>query len=239
LGRLPDIHVKLNTLRSRNVSIVAAIQSIAQIKANYDKDADSVLAGFSTKILMPMLDFQDAEWASKETGTMTIRFKTQTTGSNKRMPDAFAHNSRGTNEQVQQRAVLTPDEIGRPIDNCATFFLPNTPVFQGHLVPFYELPYMRDAIGSGSDFQVRDEPIHYEEHLPDMAELKAKLAASKEAQASGGGQAIGAIQPAQREKTPEELAKELEEIKEELDWENTTGVARELLKNRIRIKWDW
>ena len=27
LGRLPDIHVKLNTLRSRNVSIVAAIQS--------------------------------------------------------------------------------------------------------------------------------------------------------------------------------------------------------------------
>ncbi|MDD2943864.1 MAG: type IV secretory system conjugative DNA transfer family protein, partial [bacterium] len=53
LGRLPDIHVKLNTLRSRNVSIVAAIQSIAQIKANYDKDADSVLSGFSTKILMP------------------------------------------------------------------------------------------------------------------------------------------------------------------------------------------
>jgi len=229
LGRLPDIHVKLNTLRSRNVSIVAAIQSIAQIKANYDKDADSVLAGFSTKILMPMLDFQDAEWASKETGTMTIRFKTQTTGSNKRMPDAFAHNSRGTNEQVQQRAVLTPDEIGRPIDNCATFFLPNTPVFQGHLIPFYELPYMRDAIGSGSDYQVREEPIHYEENLPDMAELKAKLAASKAAQANGGGdgQAIGAIQPTQREKTPEELAVDLDKIKEELDWENTTGVARE------------
>jgi type IV secretory pathway TraG/TraD family ATPase VirD4 len=34
LGRLPDIHVKLNTLRSRNVSIVAAIQSIVQVKAN-------------------------------------------------------------------------------------------------------------------------------------------------------------------------------------------------------------
>ena len=59
LGRLPDIHVKLNTLRSRNVSIVAAIQSIAQVRANYGEDADSVLAGFSTKIFMPALDIQD------------------------------------------------------------------------------------------------------------------------------------------------------------------------------------
>ena len=85
LGRLPDVHVKLNTLRSRNVSIVAAIQSIGQVKANYDKDADSVLAGFSTKILMPALDFMDAEWASKETGTMTIRFKTDNAGHNKKI----------------------------------------------------------------------------------------------------------------------------------------------------------
>ena len=84
LGRLPDIHVKLNTLRSRNVSIFAAIQSIAQIKSNYDREADSVLAGFSTKIFMPTLDFQDSEWASKESGTMTVRFNVNSMGKNKR-----------------------------------------------------------------------------------------------------------------------------------------------------------
>jgi type IV secretory pathway TraG/TraD family ATPase VirD4 len=85
LGRLPDIHVKLNTLRSRNVSIVAAIQSTAQVKANYSDNSDSVLAGFSTKIFMPALDLVDAEWASKESGQMTIRFQTQSTGANRKM----------------------------------------------------------------------------------------------------------------------------------------------------------
>ena len=51
LGRLPDIHIKLNTLRSRNVSVVAAIQSIGQIKGNYGEDWESVLSGFSTCLL--------------------------------------------------------------------------------------------------------------------------------------------------------------------------------------------
>lgn len=225
LGRLPDIHVKLNTLRSRNVSIVAAIQSIAQIKANYDKDADSVLAGFSTKILMPMLDFQDAEWASKETGTMTVRFKTETSGTNRRVVDAFAHVNKGQNEQVQQRAVLTPDEIGRPIDNCATFFMPNTPVFQGHMVPFYKIPSMVKDIGLGEgNFQIRTAPIEYTEEVVDPEELKRKLAESK------SQQSVGAINPAQRavkQPSPEELRQALEQRKAKLDWENTTGVAKE------------
>jgi type IV secretion system protein VirD4 len=143
LGRLPDIHVKLNTLRSRNVSIVAAIQSIAQVKANYADDSDSVLAGFSTKIFMPALDLQDSEFASKETGQMTIRFKTMSSGSNKKLTEVFASKNDGSQEQVQQRAVLTPDEIGRPVDNISTFFLPNTPVFQGHLVPYYKITEAR------------------------------------------------------------------------------------------------
>lgn len=232
LGRLPDIHVKLNTLRSRNVSIVAAIQSIAQIKANYDKDADSVLAGFSSKILMPMLDFQDAEWASKETGTMTIRFKTQTSGTNRRVVDAFAHRNKGENEQVQQRAVLTPDEIGRPIDNCATFFMPNTPVFQGHLVPYYKLKEMSKAIAMGEgNFMIRDKPIQYEEKLPDAEELKARQREAKAAaMAAEGGGAIGAIDPAQMviaEPTPEELQAKLMQMRAKLDWDETVEVAKE------------
>ena len=170
LGRLPEIHVKLNTLRSRNVSIVAAIQSIAQIKANYDRDADSVLAGFSTKIFMPSLDFMDAEWASKETGTMTVRFNVASIGKNRRIIDFFAHRNDNLQEQVQQRAVLTPDEIGRPTDNAATFFLPNTPVFQGHLIPYYELSDVRAKFdrGKNAEVRLRNAPIEIER----MAELE-------------------------------------------------------------------
>ena len=239
LGRLPDIHVKLNTLRSRNVSIVAAIQSIAQIKANYGDDADSVLAGFSTKILMPMLDVQDSEWASKESGQMTIRFKTVSTGSNKKIIEWFASNNEGSQEQVQQRAVLTPDEIGRPADNISTFFFPNTPVFQGHLVPYYEIPEMLRRIqefdSASEELKIRDSAIEYDEKLP-MVDAPGAAANG----AAPGGAAPGATgygYPYDPFATPpgisnttgwtdQQITDKLEETKKKLDWENTTGSAR-------------
>jgi hypothetical protein len=221
LGRLPDIHVKLNTLRSRNVSIVAAIQSTAQVKANYNDDSDSVLAGFSTKILIPPLDLVDAEWASKESGQMTIRFQTQSTGANRKMIEVFASRNDSTQEQVQQRAVLTPDEIGRPTDNIGTFFMPNTPVFQGHLVPQFKIPEMQKRLSEfyseEQELKLRSSPIHYEEKAPVIA-------------AAGGGGGSNNGLPAGITNTAgwsaEQLEQKLVEVKKTLDWDNTTGSAR-------------
>jgi type IV secretion system protein VirD4 len=219
LGKLPDIHVKLNTLRSRNVSIVAAIQSIAQVKANYGDDGDSVLAGFSTKMFMPALDLVDSEFASKESGQMTIRFKTASLGKNKKITEAFASKNDSTQEQVQQRAVLTPDEIGRPTDNIATFFMPNTPVFQGFLTPYYEIPGMSDRFkefSKAAEHQLRSEEIPYEETLPTAG-------ASEAAPAAGG-------LPANITNTngwsDEQIRTKLEETKAKIEYDKTTGSAR-------------
>lgn len=221
LGRLPDIHVKLNTLRSRNVSIVAAIQSIAQVKANYGDDADSVLAGFNTKIMMPTLDIQDAEWASKETGQMTIRFQTASKGNNKKIIEWFASKNIGTQEQVQQRAVLTPDEIGRPTDNISTFFLPNTPVFQGNLVQYFKVPEMAKRIAEfdndAGELRLRAAPIKFEEVLPTAGPAQASTASS-------GGLPPGITNT--KGWSEEQIQAKLEETRAKLDWENTTGSAR-------------
>jgi len=220
LGRLPDIHVKLNTLRSRNVSICAAIQSTAQIKANYADDADSVLAGFSTKILMPPLDLVDSEWGSKESGQMTIRFKTSSKGSNKKLTEFFASKNDGSQEQVQQRPVLTPDEIGRPTDNINTFFMPNTPVFQGYLVPYFQDKLVEGRIkefnDEASDLKLRTEPIPFEEKLPD--------APPAEGQSTPVGPSPGVTNTSGW--TEDQINNKLAEVKGKLDWENTTGSAR-------------
>ncbi len=235
LGRLPDIHVKLNTLRSRNVSITAAIQSIAQVKANYGDDADSVLAGFSSKIFMPNLDVQDAEWASKETGQMTVRFQTKSVGNNRKKIEVFASVNDSMQEQVQQRAVLTPDEIGRPEDNRATFFLPNLLPFQGHLIPFYEIPEMLSRIDEASQMDtliLREKPIEYDDEAMAPKPVPAGGANGAAAGGSGGG-AAGATNnglPAgitdTRGWTEDKVREKLEETKKNLDWENTTGSAK-------------
>lgn len=223
LGRLPDIHVKLNTLRSRNVSIVAAIQSIAQVKANYGDDGDSVLAGFSTKIFMPALDLQDSEFASKETGQMTIRFKTASLGSNKKLTEVFASKNDSTQEQVQQRAVLTPDEIGRPADNISTFFMPNTPVFQGHLTPYYKIAEtakrLHEFDSDEKELKLRDGPIPFEEKLPEVV-------TQQPAAAAGGAPGLPPGISNTKGWTEEQVLAKLDETKKKLDWENTTGSAR-------------
>ncbi len=222
LGRLPDIHVKLNTLRSRNISIVAAIQSIAQVKANYSEHADSVLAGFSTKIFMPNLDQADGEWASKESGQMTIRFQTNSSGSNRKMIEFFASKNDSMQEQVQQRPVLTQDEIAKPADNICTFFFPNTPVFQGFLIPYYKLPWMLkrfEEFKGQETLKLREKPIEFSEEMP---------IASSSAAASGstapGGLPAGITNTAGW--TGEQVVAKLEEVKKTLDWDNTTGSAR-------------
>jgi hypothetical protein len=208
------------------VSIVAAIQSTAQVKANYQDDSDSVLAGFSTKIFLPPLDLVDAEWASKESGQMTIRFQTQSTGANRKMIEIFASRNDGTQEQVQQRAVLTPDEIGRPTDNISTFFMPNTPVFQGHLIPYFKIPEMLKRLqefdSDDKELKLRTSPIEYEETAP--------VAAAQSGGGPGGAAAsTNGLPPGITNTTgwsAEQIDKKLAEVKKNLDWDNTTGSAR-------------
>ena len=208
LGRLPDIHIKLNTLRSRNVSIVAAIQSIGQLKGNYGEDWESVLSGFSTKIFMPSLDYTDAEWASKESRPDDGSFPDLNQGSKpKDHRQLRSSQHRKPTKQIQQRQVLTPSEVGRPAESQQTFFLPETPVFQGQLTPYYKIPKMLKFFTELDDpeheVKLRDSPIELEEKMPEPIVKK------------------------DAELSPEQIAKALEEIKgEKLDWSATTGDAR-------------
>jgi hypothetical protein len=173
---------------------------------------------------MPALDLVDAEWASKESGQMTIRFQTQSTGANRKMIEVFASRNDSTQEQVQQRAVLTPDEIGRPADNINTFFMPNTPVFQGHIIPFFKLPEMLKRLSEFDsedlELKLRTEPIHYIEEAP-----KAPPPSNNNgANAAPGGLPAGITNTAGW--SDAQVQTKLEEVKKVLDWDNTTGSAR-------------
>lgn len=224
IGRLPEIHVKLNTLRSRNISIIAAIQSTAQIKANYETHAESVIAGFSTKIFMPPLDMPDAEMASKDSGQMTIRFNTKSSGTNRKIIEWFASKNVNSQEQVQQRAVLTPDEICRPADNICTFFLPSTPVFQAHLVPFYQIPEMLKRI---TEFDKPDVELKLRENTIELdPKLKEVMVVASGGGGGGGRGGLPAGITDTRGWSEDKIVTLLNDTKKKLDWENTTGSAK-------------
>jgi type IV secretory pathway TraG/TraD family ATPase VirD4 len=242
LGRLPDIHVKLNTLRSRNVSICAAVQSLGQIEAAYGEDKDSVIAGFSTKIFIPTLDVHDAEWASKESGQMTVRFQTNTLGTNKKLIEFFASKNDSTQEQVQQRAVLTLDEVSRPADNISTFFFPKMPVFQGFLVPYHEIPELNRRITESEkmeELKLRLAPIDFNDNFtgttPPMNAAGEVAGGYQTSSAPSDGYAPppGTVEydfrpgiSDTRNWTDDQIKVKLDEIRKKIEWDKTTGSAR-------------
>lgn len=151
---------------------------------------------------------------------MTIRFQTASKGSNRKIIEFFASRNDGTQEQVQQRAVLTPDEIARPTDNICTFFFPQTPVFQGHLVPYFKNKEMSERLHEfdkeGHQLKLRESPIEYEE--------KALAAAAPAAAAAPGGLPPGISNT--KGWTDDQVRTKLDEVRKTLDWDNTTGSAR-------------
>lgn len=130
-GRIPSLDVVLNTCRERGISIVAGIQSLAQIHDIYGTSSSAVIAGFQTQIAMAGgLDAVSAEYFSRRSGTMTVKNFTIVED----YDDAIgASRWVGRSWSPVARPVLLPSEIARP-DRHPLLGLPST-VFLGTGTP--------------------------------------------------------------------------------------------------------
>lgn len=98
IGAIPRFPTYLNTLRSRRIGVVAAVQSLSQIHALYGNEAGSVLVGFSSKVFFANVEWSDAEFLSQASGTITVQLPTEPG-----QPPVF----------VTRRTYL-PEDIARP-----------------------------------------------------------------------------------------------------------------------------
>lgn len=152
IGAIPRFPVYLNTLRSRRVGVVAAVQSLSQIRALYRDDAGAVLAGFSSKVFFPNVEPDDAEFASVACGTMTVVLPGE-----------------AERTWVARRTYL-PEEIARPrehpaLGRPATFLIADQPAFQAYLTPSYRLPALHGALAAAANRRRRPrrrEPLVYQ-----------------------------------------------------------------------------
>lgn len=169
LGRLPGFESTINTLRGPRVSVLAAVQSLAQIQHVYGAAGESVLAGFNTKIFLPALESIDAAYASHKAGVMSAELVTRTEeaqpfGQGEHRPLSRQVGSVG-------RFLLHPEEIARPPEHfvCgapATFFLPGTPPFQAYFEPAWRQPRLSAlcaeiALGRAGEACLRSDPLEW------------------------------------------------------------------------------
>jgi type IV secretion system protein VirD4 len=132
VGRIEGFESSLNTVRSRGISVVAAIQSLALLETAYGTAHEAVRAAFGSQIFFPHLESDDARVASEKSGLTEVEVDGATAS---RAPGDLFQTS-GTSRTVQARPVFTPDEV-RNTDGLATVFLPETRAFQMAFCPWY------------------------------------------------------------------------------------------------------
>jgi type IV secretory pathway TraG/TraD family ATPase VirD4 len=161
VGRIPGFESSVNTLRGPRVSILAAVQSLGQIRHLYGEAHESVLAGFNTKIFQPGLESIDAEYASQKAGVMSALSQSVSQPELLEHPEAWRYLQRHMN--CVPRRLFHPEEIARPPRHfdrgqAATVFLPSTNPFQAWFLPAWRNPECAQLLREGQKPAMRSAP---------------------------------------------------------------------------------
>lgn len=164
IGKLARFSSFANLMRSQDVRITAAVQTLAQFYRAYGNEADEVIAAFSTKIFKSPLDLYDARWAAEQSGVMTVQSE-QRTGQGQ---DGFGTAERWVSPVA--RSLLLPDEIRLApqhfeLGRATTVFLAEQPPFQAWFRPAYRTEgladLLRKADRSARKKVLRPTPLYY------------------------------------------------------------------------------
>ncbi len=112
LGRIPDWEILISTIRSREISASIILQSLAQLKSIYDKQADIITDNCDTLLFLGGKGNGTLKEISELLGKETIDTynRSDTRGNSP---------SYGMNYQKIGRDLFTPDELSRiPGDRC-------------------------------------------------------------------------------------------------------------------------
>ena len=113
IGRIPDVELLVNTLRSRGISLVIILQSYGQLAMNYEEKAqDAIVDGCDSMVFLGGKSQKTTKMISEGIGSTTIEHDS-------RSRTYSATNSSGVSEQLIQRALIDAAEVGRiPPDMC-------------------------------------------------------------------------------------------------------------------------
>lgn len=105
-GKQQDFEIKVATMRSREISVDIILQNLAQLKNLYEKSWETIVGNCDVTLFLGGKEYTTLEQLSKWIGNTTIDYMSIT-------------ENRGTNggwsrnNQLIQRPLMAPDEIGR------------------------------------------------------------------------------------------------------------------------------
>ncbi len=102
IGRIPDLDIKIATLRSRWINLVPILQNTAQLDKVYGKEASQIIKGnCDTTIYLGRSDYETNKEFSEKLGSETIEVKST----------SKQRNGMSVSTQKIKRELLTPDEL--------------------------------------------------------------------------------------------------------------------------------
>jgi hypothetical protein len=146
LGRLDSLVRDINLVRKRRISVLTAAQSLAQFDHVYPGrgEADRLLAGLATKIILGGCDQRTAEFFSNVSGQQTVALAS--------VSRSASGGYDGATASLRSRPLLLPDDLIRPEKGQATVFAAYThtsprrgsgqgraeqAIFHAELTPFF------------------------------------------------------------------------------------------------------
>lgn len=149
IGKIPGFQHLIATVRSRNVSCMLGLQSLAQLQAVYKDDADGIVDDCDTVLFLGGKSTKTAEALSKMAGKATIdtRHSSESRGQNGQY--TLQNNTLG-------RDLIDPSEIGRLGRNECLVLISGLPPFRSKKIdPARHPRYKELSVGGAPRFSAR------------------------------------------------------------------------------------
>jgi Type IV secretory pathway, VirD4 components len=105
IGQIPDFHILISTLRSREISVNIVLQNLAQIKSLYEKTWEIITGNCDSLLFLGGMEQSTLEYISKMCGKTTI--------DNRSFNESKGQSgSVSINNQILGRDLIMPDEVG-------------------------------------------------------------------------------------------------------------------------------
>ncbi|WP_313315265.1 VirD4-like conjugal transfer protein, CD1115 family [Corynebacterium variabile] len=123
IGTIPDFEQLIATIRSRGISAAIIVQALAQLKATYKDQWETIMGNCDSTLFLGGTEPSTLEWLSKRLGNETIKVEetSQSFGS---------HGSWSRSLRNVKRELMTPDELGRLPESECIYLLRGVPPFR-------------------------------------------------------------------------------------------------------------